>query len=169
MPDWPGNEFRLIRERSEQNRMHMPGGEGGGDYAVCIGGVGPDGGENGTTEILSPTRKSGHSLVLGPGAEEKRHGGQRLVREADRWTRGEEGVGVGNVVGRRTGRGGSTAKHPTTGKRRSARRGGCEPNKTGPGKRGMEGEARCQSERTGEESRAGLWAWTWAGVVLGRD
>lgn len=27
IPDWLGDEFRLIRERSEQNRMHMPGGD----------------------------------------------------------------------------------------------------------------------------------------------
>ncbi len=27
VPDWPGAEFRLLRERSEQNRMHMPEGD----------------------------------------------------------------------------------------------------------------------------------------------
>jgi hypothetical protein len=27
VPDWLDEQFRLLRERSEQNRMHMPGGD----------------------------------------------------------------------------------------------------------------------------------------------
>lgn len=31
-PDWLGDVFRLLRERSEQKRMHMPGGDYGRLY-----------------------------------------------------------------------------------------------------------------------------------------
>jgi hypothetical protein len=63
VPDWPDEEFRLLRERSEQNRMHMPE----ATIPVCIGGACLMEGGNGT-EILSPKRNAGCSLVLGSGA-----------------------------------------------------------------------------------------------------
>lgn len=70
IPDWLGDEFRLIRERSEQNRMHMPG----GDYHRLYWWSRHHGGETGQ-RILSPTRKSGCSIVLGSGDQVK-HGQQ---------------------------------------------------------------------------------------------
>ena len=78
VPDWPGDKFRLIRERSDQNRMHMPGGDCRRLYwwSRLQGG-------NGTEDLITLTRNSGvllSSRLRGLGKEANTKG-----REGVRW------------------------------------------------------------------------------------
>ena len=101
VPDWLGAEFRLLREKSEQNRMHMPE----GDYHGLYWWSRAPGGGNGTEDPV-PSEKPWlpHSSRL-------RSPSQGMVNKRQR---GEKGWGVSGGewrVGPRTG--GSTAKIQT--------------------------------------------------------
>jgi hypothetical protein len=88
IPDWLEDEFRLIRERSEQNRMHMPG----GDYHRLYWWSRHHGGGNGPEDPV-------------PNEKVRLFHSSRLRRPSQAWSTRGEGASGGTERA-----GGSTAK-----------------------------------------------------------